>query len=236
MDFIFAYLAGVLTLINPCVIPVLPIVIAGALGENKFGPLALVAGLSLSFTIVGVTVAAFGPALGIDEDIVSRTSAMLMIFLGILILIPTSVIPASLTNGIANAANQRLAELPTQGLTSQFLGGALLGAAWAPCIGPTLGGALALAYEQSSIPFATGIMLVFSLGVATIMLSIAYGTKSFVARFNALLRYFAQNAKLIIGTTFLIMGLTMFFKWHRKLEEYVLELVPEWLISISTML
>ena len=85
MDFVFAYLAGVLTLINPCVIPVLPIVIAGALANNKFGPLALVAGLCLSFTIAGITIAAFGPALGIDEDIISRTAAVFMIVLGVIV-------------------------------------------------------------------------------------------------------------------------------------------------------
>ncbi|MEL6841157.1 MAG: cytochrome c biogenesis protein CcdA, partial [Pseudomonadota bacterium] len=57
MDLLFGYLAGLLTLINPCVLPVLPIVLATALQAGRGGPLVLAAGMSLSFVIVGMTVA-----------------------------------------------------------------------------------------------------------------------------------------------------------------------------------
>lgn len=59
MEFILAYAAGVLTLINPCVLPVLPVVLAGALGANPKGPLALATGMSVSFVLLGVLPAWF---------------------------------------------------------------------------------------------------------------------------------------------------------------------------------
>ena len=62
MDLIFAYLAGLLTLINPCVLPVLPIVVASSLQTDPRAPLALAAGMGLSFVAVGTGVAAIGPA------------------------------------------------------------------------------------------------------------------------------------------------------------------------------
>ena len=67
MELFFGYLAGLLTLINPCVVPVLPLVLAGSLQASRFGPLALAAGMSVTFVVLGVSVAAFGRSLGIDE-------------------------------------------------------------------------------------------------------------------------------------------------------------------------
>ena len=204
--------------------------------DHSFSPaIALVAGLCFTFTSVGVILAAFGPALGVNEVQVSRYAAIFMIILGIIVLLPDAITPKFLTTKIADLANDQLAQMPTKGLWYQFLGGALLGAAWAPCIGPTLGGALALAYEQASLPFATAIMLTFSLGVATVMLIIAYGTKGLVTQFSSGLRWMANYAKYIIGFTFLIMGLVIYFDLHKAAEIYLLELLPEWLINISTM-
>ena len=68
MEFIFAYGAGLLTLINPCVLPILPIVLATALNASRHGPLALAAGLSLSFVVLGMGVTVLGYSLGITEE------------------------------------------------------------------------------------------------------------------------------------------------------------------------
>ena len=68
MEFVFAYLAGLLTLINPCVLPVLPIVLVGALNANRMGPVALAAGMSVSFVVFGVLVTAFGASVGLTQD------------------------------------------------------------------------------------------------------------------------------------------------------------------------
>ena len=66
MTYLWAYAAGLLTLVNPCVLPLLPIVIAAAFQSSRFGPLMLAAGLTLSFAVIGVGVTAFGDLAGID--------------------------------------------------------------------------------------------------------------------------------------------------------------------------
>ena len=71
MDLIFAYLPGLLTLINPCVLPVLPIVMASNLYRYRCAPVALAAGLSLSFVALGLGVSVLGPALGFNADSVA---------------------------------------------------------------------------------------------------------------------------------------------------------------------
>ncbi|MGC9419829.1 MAG: cytochrome c biogenesis CcdA family protein, partial [Rhodovulum sp.] len=88
MELIFGYLAGLLTLINPCVLPVLPIVLATSLQADRRAPLALAAGMSVSFVALGLGVATLGPALGITEDTVSRAAAVLMVGFGLVLLVP----------------------------------------------------------------------------------------------------------------------------------------------------
>jgi cytochrome c biogenesis protein CcdA len=79
MDLVLGYLAGLLTLINPCVLPVLPIVIASALQASRFGPVALAAGMSLSFVGLGLLVAVAGRSLGLTETTIQTGGALLMI-------------------------------------------------------------------------------------------------------------------------------------------------------------
>ena len=99
MDLVFAYLAGLLTLINPCVLPILPIVLASALQVSRAGPLALAAGLSLSFVVLGVGVASFGRALGIDTDMVAFVGAILMVGFGLVMLVPQAAERFALATG-----------------------------------------------------------------------------------------------------------------------------------------
>jgi len=79
----WAYVAGLLTLINPCVLPILPIIIASALQSSRLGPLALAAGLVVSFTTFGVGVAAFGHLIGLNEFTLNRIASVLMILFGL---------------------------------------------------------------------------------------------------------------------------------------------------------
>lgn len=88
MEFIFAYAAGLLTLINPCVLPVLPIVLVGALNASKAGPYALALGLSVSFVFFGVVLTAFGSSIGLTQDRLAQIGAIMMVGFGLVLLVP----------------------------------------------------------------------------------------------------------------------------------------------------
>ncbi|MFM7444632.1 MAG: cytochrome c biogenesis CcdA family protein, partial [Tabrizicola sp.] len=106
MELIFAYIAGLLTLINPCVLPVLPIVLASAAQGHRHGPLALAAGMSASFVILGLLVTAFGPAIGLDADRMAQIWAWMMVAFGLILLIPRlNAVFATATAGFAARAD-----------------------------------------------------------------------------------------------------------------------------------
>jgi len=83
-----ALLAGVLSTLSPCVLPLLPIVIGTAMGEHRFGPAALAAGLALSFVTIGLFVATIGFAAGLDQDVFRSVAAVLLIAVGGVLLLP----------------------------------------------------------------------------------------------------------------------------------------------------
>jgi len=237
MELVFAYAAGLLTLINPCVLPVLPIVLASALQSGRNGPLLLAAGMSASFVAIGLLVTVGGRSLGITPEMISNAGALLMIGFGLVLLVPRfSEGFATATAGFSARADSGFDEIDQTRPMGQLAGGALLGAVWSPCIGPTLGGAIALASQGESLIRATSIMVFFALGVSTIIVALGYGGRSAIMKRQAAMRVLASRARPIMGGVFVAVGLAILFKLHHVVEIWALETLPPWLLDLSVSL
>ncbi len=234
MELLLGYGAGLLTLINPCVLPVLPIVLATALQASRWGPVAIAAGMSLSFVFLGVVVTAVGRSFGITEDTIAQGAAILMIGFGLVLMVPRlSAGFATATGGVASRADAGLDEVDRSGLGGQFLGGALLGAVWSPCVGPTLGGAIALASQGENLLRATAIMVTFALGVSTIILALGYGARAAIMRRQALMRRIAEKSRPIMGAVFILVGVMLLMRWQIVIEGWLIDHMPYWLTDFS---
>lgn len=234
MEFLFAYFAGLLTLINPCVLPVLPIVLSSGIQANRHAPMLIAAGMSLSFVILGMVVATFGRSIGLTETSLANMGAVLMIAFGLVLLVPgLNSFFASLTTRFSSRADGTLNELDQSKSISYFLGGILLGAVWSPCIGPTLGGAISLASQGEQLSYALAIMVFFALGVSTVIIALGYGTREAIRQRQTQLRWLAEKAKPIMGVTFILIGLMIYFKIHHLVEGWLIEVLPIWLQDLS---
>ena len=234
MDIILGYLAGLLTLINPCVLPVLPIVLATALQAGRTGPVVLAAGMSLSFVLVGMSVSVFGRALGIDEQTIAQAGALLMVVFGVVLLVPRFAESfATATAGVSARADAGLDEIDRTGLKGQFLGGLLLGAVWVPCVGPTLGGAIALASSGENLLWAAMTMLSFALGISTIIVLLAYGAQNAIQSRRDWMRSISSKARPTMGIIFILVGLALLFNLHKYAEIWLLDRLPYWLQDLS---
>ena len=234
MEFVFAYLAGLLTLINPCVLPVLPIVLAASLNASKAGPLALAAGMSVSFVVFGVFVTAFGATIGLTQDVLAQIGAVLMIVFGLILLVPVFARRFEMaTAGVAAGADTRMNAMEAGSLQGQFLGGLLLGTVWSPCIGPTLGGAIALASQGENLGFVTMIMVFFAMGVSTLIIGLGLGAREAIRKRTQALRGLAERSKPILGVTFIVVGTALFLQWHHYVEGWLLNVMPIWLQDLS---
>lgn len=237
MEFVFAYAAGLLTLINPCVLPVLPIVLASALQSSRWGPLALASGMGLAFVTLGFGVIAAGHFVGLTEQTVAQAGAVMMILFGTVLLVPQfSARFATATAGVSASADQQMNELPRDGWQGQFLGGLLLGAVWSPCVGPTLGAAISLASTGEDLLRAFSIMLAFAFGIGTVVVALGYGARSVLQKRTAALRRFAHASRPILGGVFIFVGVAILFRWHHMAEAWLLDILPVWLQDLSVSL
>lgn len=234
ITYFWAYVAGALTLINPCVLPLLPIVIAGAFQQTRWGPLMLGIGLTVSFTIVGVGVSAFGHLVGIDDQSLARAAAVLMMVFGVVLLLPRAQgVLAFATSPLANRANEQIEKVQARGAFGQFLIGMLLGAVWSPCTGPTLGGAIGLAAQGEHLGQATATMVAFGVGVSSILVALAYGSREIVSARRDRLMALMPWAKPIMGVALLLVGLAIWFHVDRIIEAWLLDVLPVWLQDLS---
>ncbi|MGR3617147.1 MAG: cytochrome c biogenesis CcdA family protein [Paracoccaceae bacterium] len=238
MDLVFAYLAGLLTLINPCVLPVLPIVLVGALQADRRGPLALAAGMGVAFVTFGMFVATIGYSIGLDSETLSQIGAGMMIAFGVVLLVPALGHRfETATAGLAASADSRIESASSNGvLRGQFLGGALLGAVWSPCIGPTLGGAIALASTGENLGWAFLIMVFFALGVATLIIGMGLGAQSAIRSRAQALRGLAQRSKPAMGFIFIAVGMMILTGVHHAIEAWAVQTLPYWFQDLSIAL
>ena len=234
MTYVWAYVAGTLTLINPCVLPLLPVVIAAAFQGSRFGPLMLAVGLTFSFAVIGVGVTAFGHLAGIDEMSINRAAAVAMVLFGVVLLVPRAQdLLARVASPLASRANVGIDRVQGAGATGQLAVGVLLGAVWSPCVGPTLGGAIALAASGEHLGQAGIAMLAFGVGVSTVLLALAYGSRELLNARRERLMSWMPWAKPVMGATLLVVGVSVFFHLDRMIESRLLDLMPYWLVDLS---
>jgi cytochrome c-type biogenesis protein len=234
MDLILAYVAGLLTLLNPCVLPVLPIVLATSLGGDRLAPVALAAGMSLSVVALGTGVAAVGPALGITQERIVDIAAIAMVAFGLVMLVPAFGRSfAFATAGLASRADAGMNRTVDRGLGGHMAGGVLLGAVWSPCIGPTLGAAIALASTGERLGHAAAIMTAFALGVSTLIVLGAYAAHGWMSRNTGRLAAISARAKPLLGIVFVGVGLALYFRLNHIVDAWLIEVMPAWLIDLS---
>ncbi len=234
MELVFGYLAGLLTLLNPCVLPVLPVILIAALNQHKLGPVALCAGLSVTFVTLGLGVATLGPAFGIDDITISRIASVVMIAFGMILLVPQLSSRFSMITGdFSNTLTAKTSGMNDSGLNGQFMTGILLGAVWSPCIGPTLGGAISLASQGNNIAWAGAIMISFALGVSSIILLLAMASREALFRNRDRLARLSRYAKPITGILLVLLGLFLFFELNHAVDRWAIQTLPHWLLDLS---
>jgi len=232
--FVLSFLAGTLTVLNPCILPLLPIVVAAAFANGKLGALALLAGLIAGFATLGVLVNATGALFGVSESVLRNAVALLLVVFAAVLLIPA--LERRFSNLVApvGAAGADLAARASKyGIAGQFLVGILLGAIWAPCSGPSVGAALSLAAEAGGYFSAALRMTAFAVGAALVLFLVAIGARSLATRGGGIGKL-APYAKKIAGGAFLLVGLLMLTGLDRFIEGSVVDLMPDWLISVTT--
>lgn len=230
-----AFLAGILSILSPCVLPLLPVVLGSALSQHRLGPAALAGGLALSFTAVGLFVATIGFAAGIDAGAFRSAAAVMLMLLGAVLLAPPLQARLALAAGpVSNWAESRFGGGPGAGIGGQFGVGLLLGAVWSPCVGPTLGAASLLAARGESLPFVALTMLAFGLGAGLPLLALGFASRRTLLAWRDRMATAGRAGKAALGAVLAATGIAILTGADKALEAALVAASPDWLTGLAT--
>lgn len=230
----FAFAAGVLTVAAPCLLPVLPGILGGSLGQSKWRPLGIVAGLVVTFTIFGTAFAIFLDVLGISKGTLRIVSIGLLFAFGLALAVPT-LYKWIVVNGTLLwrrlhrvAQNSSLSTENTSrspGFWGAFGIGATLGVVWTPCAGPIFGAILTLAANTQSVIKSGILFFVYALGAGIPMLLIGYGGRALVLRIKGL-SHTSARIRQVSGVILIIWAVALFFGIDRYIQANLVPLLP----------
>lgn len=234
---VVAYAAGALTILSPCVIPLVPIVLGSAAQRHRWGPLALALGLVASFTLTGFIIATLGASIGLNPEGIRWWSAVLLLVVGVVLIVPTlQHLFEHAAGPLSNWAAGRQARLERFGLAGQAGIGVLLGLVWSPCVGPTLGAATVLAAQGKDLAQVALVMGAFALGIASVLLVMALFAQSLLARWRGRLMVAGTRGRRVLGVLIVLVGVLILTGTDRSLEAAVIGVLPDWVTNLTTSL
>jgi cytochrome c-type biogenesis protein len=230
-----AFVAGLLSTLSPCVLPLLPLVLGAAAAEHRHAPAFLALGVAMSFVAIGLFVATIGFAIGLDGDWLRIAAAALLIGLGVVLLAPELQARVASAGGpISDWLSAAFGGGAQAGILGQFGVGLLLGAVWSPCVGPTLGAASVLAARGEDLGAVASTMAAFGLGAAAPLMLLGALSRQAMARWRDRLLTFGKQAKQALGASLVLIGVLIVSGYDKTLETALVTASPEWLTQLTT--
>lgn len=226
-----AFIAGVISILSPCVWPLLPIVMSSAAKEQRFGPIYLALGLSTSFALAGGLLTLLLLNIGADPESLRWISAALMLLVGVTLVNKTL---ADKVSQILSGLSSRLNALSSGRGESlgQFGLGFMLGFVWLPCVGPTLGAAIALASLGQDLVMSFIVMFSYGIGTAAILLFAGFASNRVLKAFKgeSFIRFMAL--KQVLGGLLITLSVLVLLGLDKKMEAFALTILPSWVTGL----
>jgi len=227
-----AFLAGLLSFLSPCVLPLVPsyvgfltgMTLPEMTGRRRIAlthALLFVAGFSLIFVLLGASATALGGALKYYQTWIARVGGVLVILFGLLCLGVVKV-------GFLEQERRLQLQHKPVGYLGSVLVGMAFGAGWTPCIGPVLGAILSLAATSDSVPRGMLLLGVYSAGLAVPFLLAAVAVESFLEWFQRFRRYLPWVMR-VSGVLLIFVGILMATGQFTRLAGWLQGLTPAFL-------
>jgi cytochrome c biogenesis protein CcdA/thiol-disulfide isomerase/thioredoxin len=231
----FAFLAGIFTILSPCILPILPAILSAGTLKGKWRPLGIILGLIISFTFFTLALTAIVHATGLSPNIL-RYLAIAMIFgLGIIMIFPKlSEKFATFTAPVAAIGQNIQGTDQRGGFIGGFVFGIALGLLWTPCAGPILAAITTLVATQSVNLTTILITLAYSIGAAIPMYLIAYGGSKAIQSSRFLSRH-AEKIRQFFGVVMILTAIAIAFHWDMLLQQKIVTIVPPVLIENNSL-
>lgn len=230
----YSLVAGSLTTLSPCVFPILPLVIGGAVQANRLAPIAMGVGMATSFAAIGMVLGLLGPALGIDGDSVRTAGAAMLVAFGLVMLIPAlNERFTNLLSPLASSASNASARLKPDSLWGALALGGLLGLVWSPCSGPLLASALTLVASEGGVAQGGLTLGLFGVGAAIPLVVVAYASRSGFGSMRGWVMSRIDGVKKGFGILMVLLGVAILTGGDKWLEAQVVSSLPDWWVNLT---
>lgn len=219
----FAFLGGLITILSPCILPILPVVLSGSITGGKRRPLGVVTGFVASFTFFTLFLSAIVRSTGLPADTLRLVAVVVIAFFGVSLLVPAFQI--TMEKFFSKVTSFVPKQTQTDGYLSGILVGVSLGLLWTPCVGPILASIITLAATSTVGLNAVIITLAYALGTAIPLLAITLGGRSLLTNHPWLLANTARIQKAF-GILMLLTAFAIYHSWDRAFQTFILDKFP----------
>jgi cytochrome c-type biogenesis protein len=220
----FAFLSGIVTVASPCVLPVLPFLLSGAIG-GRARPYGIIVGFIASFTLFTLFLSSLVQATGISSDALRLVSVGLLLAFGLVLAIPPlHAWYERVSSGAMNNLS-RLGQSNQNGFGGGVMVGATLGLLWTPCVGPIMASVITLALSGNITAQAFLTTLAFSVGTAIPMLAVMLGGRKLLSRAGWLMNNLSRVQRGF-GVVLVVFALGIGFNFDRAFQTWVLDTFP----------
>lgn len=226
---LFAFLAGVVTVLSPCILPLLPIVLSSADG-SKQRPFGVVVGFVLSFTFFTLFLSTIVRVSGISADSLRFVSIIVLFLFGASLLIPQiqtqlEILFSKFAGMVPNSQNKT-------GFWGGLIIGLSLGLLWTPCVGPILASVISLALSGTVTTQAFFITLAYALGTGIPMFGIMLAGGTALQKVPWLLRNTGKIQKAF-GVLMILTAVGIFFNVDRRFQTYIIQTFPSYGVGLT---
>lgn len=225
----FAFLAGLVTILAPCIWPVLPIVLSSSIagGKDHQRPLGITLGVMLSFTIFTLSVSYLVRIFHLDPNILRIFAVIVIGFLGLTMIIPALATKFELfVSKLSNIFGQNNSSKQGSTFLPGFITGLSLGIVWSPCAGPILASIATLAATGQVSLQVILVTLAYVTGVGVPLFAFAYGGQQFIARARGVNKYTGQIQQAF-GVIMILAALAIFTNYDKTLQLQLLNTFPQ---------
>ncbi len=236
----FAFLAGIVTILSPCILPVLPLVLGGTAGQGRLRPWGIVAGFIGSFTLFTLTLSSLVQTLNLPPDLLRWVAAGLVAVFGIVLVVPQfkDAFLALATRLVSRSAPAPVgfpaAASRWGGLVPGLLLGFSLGVVWTPCVGPIMASVISLSLTQTVTSDSVLITLAYACGTAVPLLAILLGGRRLLQRFPFLVKS-SGAVQRVFGGLMLLTAVALLTGADRQVQVWVQTTFPQYGTGLTAL-
>jgi cytochrome c biogenesis protein CcdA/thiol-disulfide isomerase/thioredoxin len=224
---LFALIAGAATALSPCVLPVLPVVLAAGATGGRRRPLGIVTGLTLSFTFATVALVYVIEALGLPDDFLRTAAIVVLLAFGITLLVPAA--GARIEAWLQRLAPGARAGNPDGGFWSGVVVGGSLGFVYAPCAGPILAGVITVSAAQSFTAGRLAVAFAYGVGSAIVLYVLMLGGR----RISRPLTRHSGRFQMATGLVMVAVAVAMLADLDTRFQTAIANDLPGFLVDPS---